>query len=83
MWMTNPDALVSDLEHELVVMHAPSGEMFSLSASGRAAWQALPSDLAGVSAALITLGAAPEQARHDAETWLAEMSAAGLILRRE
>lgn len=80
MWTPTPDALVTDLGDELVLLHAGRGEMFNLNASGRAAWLALPSDLEGIRAALIAVGAPPEQAEHDALTWLQEMEAQGLLL---
>lgn len=79
MWTPNPQALVTDLGNELVVLHAESGEMFSLNASGRAAWLALPTRLEGVVAALVAQGAPPEAAHTDALAWLSEMEAEGLV----
>ena len=79
MWTPNPQALVTDLGDELVVLHAESGEMFSLNASGRVAWLALPGELAGIEAALVAQGAAPEAAHADALAWLAQMEAEGLV----
>ena len=80
MWTPNPQALVTDLGDELVVLHAESGQMFSLNASGRAAWLALPTTLDGIEAVLTTQGAAPETARSDAQAWLSEMEAEGLVI---
>ena len=42
MWQANPEVLVTDLDGELVLMHPARSEMFSLNASGRLIWQALP-----------------------------------------
>ncbi|MCD0170855.1 PqqD family protein [Deinococcus sp. 23YEL01] len=42
MWRGNEDVLVTDLDDELVLMHAGRSEMFSLNAAGRLLWQALP-----------------------------------------
>ncbi|TSA79388.1 PqqD family protein [Deinococcus detaillensis] len=42
MWKANTEVLVTPLEDELVLMHPTSGEMFSLNASSRLIWTALP-----------------------------------------
>ncbi|WP_425147140.1 PqqD family peptide modification chaperone [Deinococcus sp.] len=79
MYARSPDALVTDLGDELVILNAQSGEMYNLNASGRAAWQALPTSLDGVAAALVALGAAPEAAQADARAWLTQLEAEGLV----
>ncbi|MFB9993339.1 PqqD family protein [Deinococcus oregonensis] len=79
MWTPAPDVLVTDLETEVVLLQAGSGEMFQLNASGRAAWFAFPTDTAGVAAILIKHGAPEAQAQIDADAWLNDLHTRGLI----
>ena len=79
MWSPNPDVLVTDLGDELVVLHAATGEMFSLNASGRAVWHSLPAPLERIEAALIAQGAPHADAQADAQALLAQMQAQGLV----
>jgi hypothetical protein len=66
MWQANPDVLVTDLDGELVLMHPARSEMFSLNASGRLIWQALPQTGAALADLLAAhYGLLPEQARAD------------------
>lgn len=66
MWQANPDVLVTDLDGELVLMHPGRGEMFSLNASGRLIWQALPQTGEALAERLAAhYGLPPEQASTD------------------
>ncbi|HEX6938574.1 MAG TPA: PqqD family protein [Longimicrobiales bacterium] len=49
-----PDVIATDLESELILLDAGTGEMFSLNATGRAVWRALDggTTVAGVVAAV-------------------------------
>lgn len=79
VWQPSLDALVTELEHEMVLLHAVSGEMFSLNANGQAVWQTLPATLAQVATCLGALGADPVTAQTDARALLESLAAAGLV----
>jgi hypothetical protein len=79
-----PGVIVTDLADELILLDSSSGEMFSLSGSGRVAWAALGE---GVAAAAAAVGAAfdvePERAEADVEALVRELLQAGLIVERQ
>ncbi|SMB91842.1 PqqD family protein [Deinococcus hopiensis] len=82
MWETDPDVLVTDLGDELILMHAGQGLMFSLNATGRAAWLALPGTPEAVVAALCAAFEVDiTQAEADARALLAELAARGVVRR--
>lgn len=79
MWQANPDVLVTDLDGELVLMHPGRGEMFSLNASGRLIWQALPQTGEALAERLAThYGLPPEQASTDVTAVLGALYARDL-----
>ena len=79
MWQANPDVLVTDLDGELVLMHPGRGEMFSLNASGRLIWQALPQTGEALAERLSArYGLPPEQAGADVAAILGALHARDL-----
>lgn len=80
MWRGNEDVLVTDLDDELVLMHAGRSEMFSLNAAGRLLWQALPASEETLMDLLRrTFGLGDVQARSDVRAVLHELVARDLI----
>ncbi|MFW8626970.1 PqqD family protein [Deinococcus sp. ME38] len=80
MWRGNEDVLVTDLDDELVLMHAGRSEMFSLNAAGRLLWQALPASEETLTDLLRrTFGLGDVQARSDVRAVLHELVARDLI----
>lgn len=80
MWRGNEDVLVTDLDDELVLMHAGRSEMFSLNAAGRLLWQALPASEETLMDLLRrTFGLGDVQARSDVSAVLHELMARDLI----
>ncbi len=43
-YAVNPDIVATDLDDELVLLDPATQKIFSLNATGRAIWQALPAD---------------------------------------
>lgn len=82
MWESADEMLVTDLEDELVLMHAGRSEMFSLNDSGRLVWQALPASEETLATLLAeTYGIEVSQARSDVLALLADLSARALVRR--
>ncbi|PTA67192.1 PqqD family protein [Deinococcus arcticus] len=80
MWETDPEVLVTDLGDELILMHAGRSLMYSLNATGRAAWLALPATTQGVGAALSAAFQVPAaQAEQDAHTLLVDLATQGMV----
>ncbi|MBZ9751353.1 PqqD family protein [Deinococcus sp. HMF7604] len=80
MWQVADGVLVTDLEDELVLMHAGQGEMFSLNASGRLLWQALPATEAELADLLTrTFALDAGQAQADVQAVLVALQARDLI----
>ncbi|UBV43187.1 PqqD family protein [Deinococcus taeanensis] len=80
MWTTADDVLETDLDDELILMHAAQAEMFSLNASGRLLWRALPASTEALGALLRgTYGLSPEQAAQDVNAWLSDLGGRGLL----
>lgn len=66
MWQVNSEVLVTELDGELVLMHPARSEMFSLNASGRLIWRALPQTQAALGELLAArYGLSLEQAGAD------------------
>ncbi|WP_291429764.1 PqqD family protein [Deinococcus sp.] len=80
MWQRNGDVLVTDLDDELVLMHAGRSEMFSLNSTGRLLWQALPATEETLTALLATTFELPGgQAQADVRAVLNDLSVRHLI----
>src|SRR5262249_44905836 len=82
-----PDVITTDLVHEAILLDPRTGEMYSLNATGRAAWLALPAE--GATAGSDVVAAAIhsrfdvsfDMARTDAESLLSALGDAHLIVR--
>lgn len=80
MWRGNEDVLVTDLDDELVLMHAGRSEMFSLNAAGRLLWQALPASEETLTDLLRrTFDLSGTQAQVDVRAVLQDLAARDLI----
>jgi hypothetical protein len=79
-WTPSTSVYATDLGDELVLLDSSGREMYTLNATGRAAWQALPATLdEAVSAVLRDFEVEPTRASEDVFRLLAELSGAGLI----
>lgn len=75
MWQVNSEVLVTELDGELVLMHPARSEMFSLNASGRLIWRALPQTQAALGELLAArYGLSLEQAGADVSAVLQALS---------
>ncbi|MGM9321267.1 PqqD family protein [Deinococcus aquaticus] len=80
MWQGSEDVLVTDLDDELVLMHAGRSEMFSLNSTGRLLWQALPATEEALTALLAaTFDLTGGQAQADVRAVLNDLSVRDLI----
>ncbi|GAA0497153.1 PqqD family protein [Deinococcus depolymerans] len=80
MWQGNEDVLVTDLDDELVLMHAGRSEMFSLNPAGRLLWQALPATEETLTALLAATFDLPgHQAQADVRAVLNDLAVRDLI----
>ena len=80
MWQESEDVLVTDLDDELVLMHAGRSEMFSLNSTGRLLWQALPATEEALTALLAaTFELSGGQAQADVRAVLNDLSVRDLI----
>ncbi|HEX7051156.1 MAG TPA: PqqD family protein [Longimicrobiales bacterium] len=79
-----PGVIETDLEHELVLLDPETQEMFSLNATGRCVWRALPAEGEAplVAAVVAAYDVSPEAAEADVRRLLAELLEAGLIEAR-
>ncbi|ADV67620.1 PqqD family protein [Deinococcus maricopensis] len=73
MWTPTPDALATDLDDELVLLHANTGDMVSLNGTARAIWNALPATTHTITQLLQDLGAPTHDAQADAQTTLDDL----------
>lgn len=79
-WEAHPDVLVTDLGDELVLLDPRRGEMYSVTGAGRAAWRALPGDLAHLTGAVTAAyDVDPARAGEDLRALLAELEGRGLV----
>jgi hypothetical protein len=76
-----PGVVETDLEKELVLLDPETREMFSLNATGRAVWRALPDQPVSAIATRIAdqFDVTRERALEDVRRILAELRDAGLI----
>jgi hypothetical protein len=76
-----PGVIETDLEKELVLLDPETREMFSLNATGRTVWRALPDHPVAAIATRITAAfdVSRERALEDVWRILADLRAAGLI----
>jgi hypothetical protein len=76
-----PGVIETDLEHELVLLDPETREMYSLNATGRLIWRALPEHPVAALADRVTeaFDVARERALEDVRRILAELREAGLI----
>lgn len=82
MWHAATDLLVTDLGDELVLMHPAHSQMFSLNASGRLIWQALPASAEALAEQLqAAYGLDPAQAQQDVQVVLQELEVRQLASR--
>jgi Coenzyme PQQ synthesis protein D (PqqD) len=80
MWRPASDLMTTALDSELVLLDARSGEMYSLNASGQLLWHALPAELAELIWLLrVQYDLDAAQAQADAQAWLSDLAARGLI----
>jgi hypothetical protein len=81
MYSTNPDVIETDLADELILLDPATQQMFSLNATGRAIWRALPApgeaELAEAVAAQFEVTA--EQACADVQALLRQLLDAKLV----
>ena len=81
MYYCADDVIVTDLEHELILLDPRSGKMFSLNETSRRVWLSLPApsvaDLASTLEAEFEVEA--DVARADVQTLLYELASAGLV----
>lgn len=79
MWNIHPDVLVTDLGDELVLLHPPRSEMFSLNTAGRLIWRTLPGTVDSLAYALEqAFDVTMLQAKADVQAVLGELSARDL-----
>lgn len=72
------------IDDEVVVMSLASGDFFSMAGTARSIWQALDrhQDRAGLLAALAAeFGTEPAEIAPDVDAFLAQLDAAGLLVR--
>lgn len=82
-WEAHPDVLATDLGDELVLLHPARGEMFSVNGPGRAAWLALPGDVAHLTDAVTAAyDVQADRAARDLRELLAELEGRGLVRPR-
>lgn len=80
MWAVNPDILVTDLQDELVLMHPQSSQMFSLNATGRLLWLALPASQTSLTELLAReYGLETLQAKQDVQNVLNDLMQRDLV----
>jgi PqqD family protein of HPr-rel-A system len=82
VYRANPDVIETDLGEELILLDPRTQEMFSLNATGRAVWRALPApDEAAIAAAVAeSFDISPARAEADVRTLLQQLAEAGLVL---
>jgi hypothetical protein len=80
-YTTNPDIIETDLGEELVLLDPRTQEMYTLNATGRAVWQAMPAGDAEAIATIVTAAFAIDhaQATLDVRALLNQLSGAGLL----
>ncbi|MFC4455998.1 PqqD family protein [Deinococcus sonorensis] len=82
MWTADPDVLITDLQDELVLMHARSAQMYRLNDVARTIWQHLPASQETLLQALLTqYEVSPEQAGADLDRLLNELSRLEMVRR--
>ncbi|GGJ75774.1 PqqD family protein [Deinococcus aquiradiocola] len=75
-----PSIVATDLEDELVLLDPATQQIFSLNASGRAVWLALPASETQLSQRLTeAFDVTAEQAREDVSGLLRRLTSAGLV----
>lgn len=79
-YSVNPDIVATDLDDELVLLDPSDQKIFSLNATGRVVWQALPAMTSALMALLIKrFDVSEDQAMTDVHQLLQTLLTAGLI----
>jgi PqqD family protein of HPr-rel-A system len=81
MYYCADDVIVTDLEHELILLDPRSGKMFSLNETSRRVWLSLPAPSAVelANALEAEFDVESEVARADVQALLHELATAGLV----
>jgi predicted transcriptional regulator len=82
MYQRTPDVIETDLDRELILMDPVGGRMFSLNATGRRVWRALPATARTVAEALAAeMEVDAGTAERDVQALLDGLEDAGLVRR--